>query len=101
MKRSDYKQVYTHARLKVKKEDDGKPEVPLWFSYYYKHKLICNIEMRPQTPILSEVQTIKFIPMRKILLTEDHWGKLIFLPIKYVRNGIFWKPDDWSVIIPK
>lgn len=88
LKRSDYQNCYTYARLKVKKVDDV-VDAPFWFAYYYKNKLICHIELVPEEHITKEEKVIKFNAMRKILLTKDHRGKIIIMPIKYVKNAIF------------
>lgn len=92
----DYKQCYSYAWFKVKKEWD-KPDVPFWFAYYYKHKLLCHIELVPQEPIANEEKVIKFIPQRRILLTEDHHGAVIIMPIKYIKNAIFKPASDEDI----
>ena len=95
MQRKDFKQVYTHARFQVKKANEETKDLPFFFAYYYKNTLLCHIEFVPQEPITTEIKTIKFIPMRRILLTEDHHGRLITLPFKYITKPIYNKPDEF------
>lgn len=97
MKRSDYQQCYTYARLKVQKTDD-KVDAPFRFAYYYRNKLICHIELVPEEPITKEPKVIKFNAMRKILLSKDHRGKIVIMPIKYIKNGIFKKYEMEDLI---
>ena len=88
MKRSDYQACYTYARLKIQKVGEAK-DAPVRFAYYYKHKLVCHIELVPEEPITTEAKTIKFNAVRKILMSKDHRWKIIIMPLKYVKKAIF------------